>query len=135
MLTQFDAELRHNRKRDWLLFLERDIGLDQRYAPISSVITEITDVATTEVDTTLVLKPDGAGGTVWGSDTRIPSYFTGSLTDGAPTNAEIVAILGTAASRGAGYTATIKDSDGTGLVYHIMCDGANYYYITGTQAV
>jgi len=63
------------------------------------------------------------------------SYFTGALTDGAPTNAEIVAILGTAATNGAGYKAVIKDSDGSGLIYSITCDGTNYYYVVGTQAV
>jgi len=62
------------------------------------------------------------------------SYFTGALTDGTPTNAEIIAILGTAASRGAGYKAVIKDSDGTGLTYHITCDGTNYYYTISIQA-
>ena len=60
------------------------------------------------------------------------SYFTGALTDGAPTNAEIVAILGTAASNGAGYKAVIKDTAGTTLTYHVTCDGTNYYYVVGT---
>lgn len=62
------------------------------------------------------------------------SYFTGALTDGAPTSAEVVAILGTAASRGAGYKAVIKDTAGTSLVYTITCDGTSYYYIAGTIA-
>jgi len=65
----------------------------------------------------------------------VDSYFTGALTDGAPTNAEIVGILGSAASRGAGYQASIKDTTGTGLIYKVICDGTNYYYISATQAV
>ncbi len=63
------------------------------------------------------------------------SYFTGALTDGTPTNAEIVAILGTAVSNGAGYKAVIKDSTGTGLIYFIATDGTNYYYTVSIQAV
>ena len=103
--------------------------LSSMFSDLETTITEITDISTAETDTGLVLKPDGAGGVEWAN-----SYFTGSLTDGAPTNAEIVAILGTAASVGAGYEAVIKDSDGSGLIYTITCDGTNFYYIVGTQA-
>jgi hypothetical protein len=62
-------------------------------------------------------------------------YYTGSLTDGTPTEAEIVAIIGTAASNGAGFKAVIKDSDGTGLIYTVYTDGTSYYWVAGTLAL
>jgi len=60
---------------------------------------------------------------------------TGSLTDGAPTAAEINAILGSAATAGAGYKVTVKDSDGSGLLYIIESDGTDWYYIVTTKAL
>lgn len=69
--------------------------------------------------------------------TYCDSYYTGSLTDGAPTDAEIDAIIGdTPANKGAGFKANIKDTDGTGLIYTVVSDGINWYYSAGfTQAV
>jgi hypothetical protein len=63
------------------------------------------------------------------------SYFTGSLTDGIPTDAEIDAILGTPATVGSGYKAVIKDSDGTGLIYAVFSDGSGWYWNITTLAL
>jgi len=55
--------------------------------------------------------------------------LTGSLTDGAPTDAEIDTVTDTTpATVGAGWSVTILDSDGTGLLYRIESDGTNWQY-------
>jgi len=55
--------------------------------------------------------------------------LTGSLTDGAPTDAQIDTITGsTPAGVGAGWSVTILDSDGSGLLYRIESDGTNWQY-------
>ena len=62
--------------------------------------------------------------------------LSGSLTDGIPTDAQIDAIIGTTpALKGAGYKVTIKDTDGTGLLYFIESDGTNWLYIAFTKAL
>jgi len=62
--------------------------------------------------------------------------FTGSLTDGTPTSSEITAIIGDSAStKGAGFQTTIKDSDGSGLLYKIESDGTDWFYIVMTKAL
>lgn len=63
------------------------------------------------------------------------NYYTGALTDDVPTSAEIIAIVGAAATNGAGFKATIKDSDGTLLIYDIFGDGTDYYYIVSTKSL
>lgn len=63
------------------------------------------------------------------------SYFTGNLTDTTPTDAEIDAVLGTPATRGAGFKARIKDLTGTGLIYIISTDGTSWYYSITTLAL
>jgi hypothetical protein len=63
------------------------------------------------------------------------AQLTGSLTDGVPTITEINAIIGTASTKGAGYKVTIKDSDGTGLLYDIESDGTDWYYKLTTKAL
>jgi len=79
-------------------------------------------------------------------DNWVPSYgairnmvynqLTGSLTDGAPTDAEIDTVTGTTPSAvGAGWAVTIKDNDGTGLLYRIESDGTNWFYMVMTQAL
>ena len=68
-------------------------------------------------------------------DTIAINYNTGSLTDGAPTSAEITAVLGTPSSYDAGVTFRIKDTDGTGLVYYLVTDGTNWYWSSLTQAL
>jgi hypothetical protein len=61
--------------------------------------------------------------------------MTGSLTDGAPTDAEIDSVTGTTPSAvGAGWAVTILDSDGSGLLYRVESDGTNWVYWTGTLA-
>lgn len=58
--------------------------------------------------------------------------ITAALTDGTPTDAEIDTATGlTGATAGAGYQCTIKDNSGTGLIYRVECDGANWYYQAG----
>lgn len=62
--------------------------------------------------------------------------LSGSLTDGTPTAAEITAIVGVSASvAGAGFQVTIKDSDGTGLLYKVESDGTDWYYTAMTKAL
>jgi hypothetical protein len=72
-----------------------------------------------------------------GDDNKIHSlttpYFTGSLTDGAPTNAEINAIISNPS--GAGYEAIIKDTDGTGSMYKVIYDGSGWHYTEFTASV
>jgi hypothetical protein len=63
------------------------------------------------------------------------AQLVGSLTDGMPTAAEINAIVGTASDKKAGYQVTIKDSDGTGLLYKVESDGTDWYYIILTKAL
>lgn len=64
------------------------------------------------------------------------SQISASLTDGAPTNAEIDSATGTdPATAGAGYRVVIKDSDGTGLLYIIESDGTNWFFTQMTRAL
>jgi len=65
----------------------------------------------------------------------VDSYYISGFTDDIPTNAEIVAVLGTASSKGAGFKATLKDNTGTSLTYFVVSDGTDWYYYTGTKAV
>jgi hypothetical protein len=67
--------------------------------------------------------------------TYVNTNYSGALTDGAPTEAEIIGIAGTAASVGAGFKAVIKDTDGTGLYYLVISTGAAWYYFAGTLAL
>jgi hypothetical protein len=69
------------------------------------------------------------------SGALIQNQLTGSLTDGAPSDAEIDTVTGTTpAAVGAGWQVTIKDNDGTGLLYRIESDGTNWFYMVMTQA-
>lgn len=61
------------------------------------------------------------------------NYFTGSLTDGTPTNAEINVIITNPS--GVGYEAIIKDSDGSGAMYKVIYDGSGWYYIQLIAAI
>lgn len=64
--------------------------------------------------------------------------LSGSLTDGAPTSAEITSIVGYAANNsltGKGYQVTIKDTDGSGLLYKVESDGTDWYYTVMTKAL
>jgi hypothetical protein len=69
----------------------------------------------------------------------VDSYFSGSLTDGAPTDAEIDAITGlTPIIVGANRKFLIKDTDGTELYYDIISNGVYWIYFpgkTGTTAL
>ncbi len=80
---------------------------------------------------------------LWISDIPISGFsalvggqFSGSLTDGVPTEAEIEAIIGTtAAGAKAGYKVTIKDTDGSGLLYQVESDGTDWFYVVMTKAL
>jgi hypothetical protein len=64
------------------------------------------------------------------------TQLTGSLTDGAPLDAEIDSVTGTTpAAAGAGWQVTILDSDGSGLLYRIESDGTNWLWWVGTVAL
>ena len=64
------------------------------------------------------------------------TQLSGSLTDGTPTDAEIDATTGTTpAGVGAGWQTTIKDSDGTGLLYKVESDGTDWFYIAMIKAL
>lgn len=66
----------------------------------------------------------------------VDSVYSGSLTDGAPTSAEITAIIGVSPSTaGSGARYLIADSDGTSLVYVIWSDGTYWHYIALTKAL
>jgi hypothetical protein len=69
------------------------------------------------------------------ADSVIFNYNIGSLTDGTPTETEINTILGTPASKTAGFTARIKDIDGTSLIYYLVTDGVSWYWIVSTLAL
>ncbi len=59
----------------------------------------------------------------------ITEQLSASLTDGAPTSAEIdTATSTTPSAAGAGWNITIADSDGSGLLYRIESDGTNWQY-------
>jgi hypothetical protein len=61
--------------------------------------------------------------------------FTATLTDDTPTDAEINAAIGkTPAAVGAGWQCTIKDSNGSGLLYMIESDGTAWQYAKMTKA-
>lgn len=62
----------------------------------------------------------------------VDSYFSGSLTDGAPTASEINLITGLTPST-AGYNRQllIFDTDGTGLFYKILSNGTSWIYFPG----
>jgi len=64
------------------------------------------------------------------------TQLSGSLTDGAPTAAQINSITGlTPSTATVGYQITINDSDGTGLLYKIESDGTDWYYTALTKAL
>ncbi len=62
-------------------------------------------------------------------------YYSGSLTDGAPTATQINTITGLTPAVGAGSTFIIKDSDGTGLFYEVKSGGTSWYYQSSTAAL
>jgi hypothetical protein len=65
-----------------------------------------------------------------------PYQYTGALTDNTPTAAEINSVTGlTPATAGAGFQCTIKDSNGSGLLYKIESDGTSWGYTKLTAAV
>ena len=62
--------------------------------------------------------------------------ISAALTDNTPTDAEIDTATGlTPITAGAGYQVTIKDNNGTGLLYKVESDGTDWYYIVMTKAL
>ena len=73
---------------------------------------------------------------LWISDAISQTPISHSLTDGAPTDAQIDSATGTTpSSAGSGYKRLILDSDGSKLMYIIISDGTNWQYFTGTIAL
>jgi hypothetical protein len=55
--------------------------------------------------------------------------YSGSLTDGAPTDAQIEAAIGaTAEELGAGFQGNIVDTDGAGNLFHVITDGTDWWF-------
>ena len=64
------------------------------------------------------------------------TQITAALTDNTPTDSEIDTATGlTPSTAGAGWQCTIKDNDGSGLLYKIESDGTNWYYSAMTKAL
>ena len=64
------------------------------------------------------------------------TQLTAALTDNTPTDAEIdTATSLTPSTAGAGWQATIKDNNGSGLLYKIESDGTDWYYTALTKAL
>ncbi len=64
------------------------------------------------------------------------TQITAALTDNTPTDAEIDAATSlTPSTAGAGWQCTIKDNNGSGLLYKIESDGTDWYYIALTKAL
>jgi photosystem II stability/assembly factor-like uncharacterized protein len=62
--------------------------------------------------------------------------ITGSLTDGAPTAAELDGLIGSAPGAvGEGFQISIKDNDGSGLLYKVESDGTDWHYVVMTKAL
>ncbi len=75
-------------------------------------------------------------GNIAGNTAAIIGQYSGALTDGAPTDAELDAAIGlTPATAGAGFRCTVIDTDGTALVYLVASDGTNWWYTVLTAAV
>jgi len=62
--------------------------------------------------------------------------ISAALTDGIPTDTEIDTATGlTPATAGAGFKVTIKDNNGSRLLYLIESDGTDWYWIVMTKAL
>ena len=84
----------------------------------------------------ITMKEDGLRIYDRGNKTRIGVQISGSLTDNSPTAAEITGIVEKSASEaGKGYQVTIKDTDGSGLLYKVESDGTNWFYAVMTKAL
>jgi len=61
--------------------------------------------------------------------------LSGALTDDAPTTGEINSITGlTPSTAGIGYRCTIKDTNGSELLYRIESNGTDWFFTKMTQA-
>jgi hypothetical protein len=66
----------------------------------------------------------------------IQTQYTGALTDGAPTAAQITSAVGLSPSvAGAGFSCTIRDTNGTGLLYRAESDGTYWFYTAMIKAI
>lgn len=91
--------------------LSDSLSAKMELAQVQSAISDSIDVVRDQI-------------TVWTNDVSNPPLIT-----------ELNAILGTAASRGAGFTIHLDDA-GAGLnFYTIVSDGTNWWIFTGTKAL
>ena len=75
-------------------------------------------------------------GKVSASEGFINATFSGALTDGAPTEAELTTAIGaTPAELGDGWQGYVADTDGTTLTYQVFSDGTAFHYIALTAAL
>ena len=66
----------------------------------------------------------------------VQPQITAALTDNTPSDSEIDTATGlTPATAGIGYRVTIKDNNGSGLIYLIESDGTSWFYEALTAAV
>jgi hypothetical protein len=90
----------------------------------------VDDVAANETD---VATNAAAIATLEGN---VHQQYSGALTDGAPTDAELDAAIGsTPAAVGAGWRATVIDTTVSSLVYLVVSDGTTWWYTALTAAV
>ena len=78
----------------------------------------------------------GSGRNLIVNEAIVQIVISHSLTDGAPTDAQIDAATGTTpAAVGSGWKRLILDSDGSALMYIIISDGSNWQYTVMTIAL
>jgi len=74
-------------------------------------------------------------GSVKASTGFVTQVFTGTLTDGAPTDAELDALIAsTPAAKGAGWSCFVIDDGGTEVNYYVVSNGTAWVYIAGVKA-
>jgi len=136
--AKIDSSLTSYAKADSSLtsYAKIDSVLTAPYMVVDSSLTSYAKVDSILIGSQIITHAEGDSvpDLAWVRD-YANTNFTGALTDGAPTAAEIVGIAGTAASSGAGSKAVIKDNDGTALYYLVISDGTGWYYFTGTLAL
>lgn len=101
-----------------------------------SVVFNTPVIVSTDSTSTMQLTGDELAIMSDSSKVSIVVQALGNLTDGAPTAAEITGIVGKSAyDVGKGYQVTIKDTDGSGLLYKVESDGTDWFYTVMTKAL